>query len=145
MEKSFYEQPKEEKKEDGGKEKERREGEKEPLFEVKKSLMGFDVLVGINRGEEPITGKIDFINKGIELRITPEGVKKGLGVVNEFLNNPQQIEKLRSFNNKWEQWLNEKRKKNAEKTVNRYAQQEGKTEAEVVKEFLDGLEKKEKE
>lgn len=130
---SRFEQPKETSQE---KEQEKKSG---LLFEIKKRLRGFDVSVGIERGEEPITTKIDFINKEIEARITLEGVRKGFEAINKFLNDPQRIEKLQSFNRRLEQWLDEKRKERAQRTLKDYTKQEGKTEAEVVKELLDEL------
>lgn len=142
MKESFFEKPKQpeqpkqpEKKEEG------------LLFEVKKRLGKFDVSIGIERGEEPVKAEIDFIKNKIEGRITPEGIREGVKVIKNFLDSPgankmeNLEERLRTFNNKWEKWLDEKKKQKSQDLIKEYAEQEGKDEAEIVKEFLDEIEK----
>jgi hypothetical protein len=117
--------------------------EKKPIFEVKKKIGKFDVLVELGQDKEPIRGGVDFETKKANIKITPEGVTKGIKAVNEFLKNPKNQERLEKFNNRLEDWLKKKKeqrgKEKAEEIIKDYAKQEGKEEIEIVEELLDEL------
>ena len=119
-------------------EKERKSPEQGPIFEIKKRLGKYDVSVGIERGQGLIKSNLDLNKKEFNLKITPDGIRKGM----EFLEKPetQQI-----INEKLDQWQNWLKRKKAELTIKKYAKQEGKNEADVIKQFLDEIAREEKE
>jgi len=125
------------------------EKEGKPLIEINKRMGEFDISIEIERGEEPISAKIDLVNKTIEAKITPEGVVSGFETVKKFLEDPTKTEKLKSLNDKWEAWLErkkeERKKTEATGTIRDYAKQTGKEEGEVVKEVLNILQTEEKD
>ena len=126
---------KKEKKKEGSEKKERG-----LLFEVRKRLGEFDVSVGIKKGKEPVRGNVDFENKKVNIRVTPEGVQKTLEVANAFLERPDVEGRIKSWTEKIEEKRKKLRERDAEKTLKGYADQEGKEEGEVVEELLDELE-----
>jgi len=102
-----------------------------------------DVSVGIERGQEPARGTVDFVNKKIEARVTPEGIRRGLEVVSSFLNRPDVKEtitgKLHEVAEKMRRKSEEMRREREKGAVSEYARQEGQIEKEVVEELLDEL------
>lgn len=126
------------------------EGEESPdkkdvLFEVKKRIGNFDVSVGISRGEKPIEGHADLNKKEVEIYATPEGIRKTFAATQKFLERPEVKQTMISWTEKLKETSDKLRKKMAQETIKEYAKQEGKTEAEIVEQFLDELNKESKE
>lgn len=119
---------------------EKKEGVKENLlFEVKRLIRGMDVSVGIERGQEPVRGTVDFENKRIEMRVTPEGIRRGVEAMSSFLNRSGIREKLAQAAEKARKETERRRKEHDEQTVREYAKQEGLTEKEIIEDLLDEL------
>jgi FixJ family two-component response regulator len=124
----------------------KKEKEGDLLFEIKKIIKGVDVSVGIERGKEPITGSVDLVNKRVEARITPEGIRKGFKLFSDFMEKPEtkevmvdMAERMNKYAERKRRAREERRKNKDKETVGEYAKQEGKDEKEVVEEFLNEL------
>ncbi len=114
----------------------------EPIFEIKHHLGGFDVRLGISKEGKPFEGSIDFTEGKIEAHLTPDGVKRSIEAVDNFLSRPEVSATIRGWTEKIKaarRCLREKRvggKENAHQIIKEYARQESKTEAEVLDELL---------
>ena len=115
---------------------------RESVFEIKHHFGGLDIRVDVRKGGKPFEGSIDFVEGKAEVRLTPESVKKGIEAAGNFLNKPEAkatiegwTEKIRAASRR----LREERlggKEGASQVIRKYAQQEGKMEAEVLDELL---------
>lgn len=144
-------------KETGKFKKEEKEEKEGVLFKIKKRLLGYDVTVGIEQGEKPLAGKLDFINKELEVRITPAGVKKGVEAIQRFLERSDVQEVIKKTQEDLHGWLNKtnehlqrqielerlKRKvrhdKELSKKIKDLSKETGISEKEIVSQFLDIL------
>lgn len=119
----------------------------QPIFEIKYRLGRFDVQLGIRNEGEPFEGSVDFAEGKIEARLTPQGVKKGIEAVDDFLSRPDFSAAIRRWTEKVKAArakLREKRiggKEGAQQIIKEYAEQEGKKEAEVLDELLAEISK----
>jgi len=107
------------------------------IFEIRKRIKGFGISIGIEQSEQPVSGNIDFENKEANIRVTPEGIRKGFNFIKDFLNDPERQEKLDKIRDKMNEKTEERKDKAAEQTIKDYAKQEEKEEVEIIKEILD--------
>lgn len=115
------------------------------LFEIKKRIRSYEFSVGIERGDEPARGKVDFINKKIDLRVTPEGINRGAEAVLNFLNSPRfqtEMDSLIKILKEGSEERKSEKEREAVENVKQYPVQEGKKEAETIKEIIEIFEEK---
>ena len=91
----------------GAQEKAKASNEKEKLLNVITNFCGYEVSVGIERGEEKISGKIDMAAKKAEVAISPEGIKAAY----DFFKRPETQESIGNFFKGLDDILKEKFKK----------------------------------
>jgi len=121
--------------------------EKKSIFEIRKKVKEFNILIGLKRDKEPLTGSIDLENKKAEIQVTPEGMVGAVKAISDFFKNPQNRKKVEDFSNKGRKWLSKKKEqkedKKAKETIKDFAEQEGKKESEMIEEFLNEFKDKE--
>jgi len=130
----------------------------EKLFELRNKIFGIDVSVSVEKGDQPILGSLDLQNKNAQIRITPEGLKKGLDFLSEALrasatsqesNTPTffggladsiaEARKARRRRRHFESSGGEISEEIDNATIEAYAKQEGLTVEEVIREMMDSI------
>jgi len=86
------------------------------------------VSFGVERGKEPIRGKVDFEENKVDIRVTPEGLIKAAGLIKEALKKPENFDEMVEIT-----------KENLKIIVNRDYSQEEKPAKKMASDFFNLL------